>query len=131
MICYSDTQFGGKPCTGSPANWIGVGGTSASSPLMAAFQALVNEKWKVQVGNPNPTYYSIAAAGFGEKGNRGGVCARSPQAIRRVTMTAGGSGYSSAPKCTIAEPSNNSPYFSPEGVPIYSGGERATCTATV
>jgi subtilase family serine protease len=175
MICYSDTQFGGKPCTGSPANWIGVGGTSASSPLMAAFQALVNEKWNVRVGNPNPTYYSIAAAEFGEKGNsacysinetagnscvfnditqgdtsldcfpntdvyradcffgadHGGVGALSTQAIRRVTVTAGGSGYSSAPKCTIAEPSNNSPYFSPEGVPIYSGGKRATCTATV
>jgi hypothetical protein len=174
-ICYSDTQFGGKPCTGSPANWIGVGGTSASSPLMAAFQALVNEKWNVRVGNPNPTYYSIAAAEFGEKGNsacysinetagnscvfnditqgdtsldcfpntdvytadcffgedHGGVGALSTQAIKRVTVTAGGSGYSSAPKCTIAEPSNNSPYFSPEGIPIYSGGKRATCTATV
>jgi subtilase family serine protease len=174
-ICYSDTQFGGKPCTGSPANWIGVGGTSASSPLMAAFQALVNEKWNVRVGNPNPIYYSIAAAEFGEKGNsacysinetagnscvfnditqgdtsldcfpntdvyradcffgadHGGVGALSTQAIKRVTVTAGGSGYSSAPKCTIAEPSNNSPYFSPEGVPIYSGGKRTTCTATV
>jgi hypothetical protein len=31
----------------------------------------------------------------------------------------------------IAEPSNHNPYLSPEDVPIYNGGARATCTATV
>ncbi len=173
MICYSDRNYGGVPCTGSPANWVGLGGTSASSPLMAAIQALVNQKWSARVGNPNPTYYSIAATEFGKKGNSscysanaapGNKCSfyditqgdnsitcvangdvysadcyldnatygsLSTQAISSVAVTAGGSGYTGAPKCTIDEPTNNSAYFSPEGVPIYFGGARATCTATV
>jgi hypothetical protein len=63
--------------------------------------------------------------------NNGGVGALSTQAISSVAVTAGGSGYTDAPKCTIDVPSNNSEYFSPEGVPIYFGGARATCTATV
>ena len=69
MICYSDASQGGVPCTGAPVNWVGVGGTSASSPMMAAIQALVNEKWKIRAGNPNPTYYSIAKTEFGTAGD--------------------------------------------------------------
>ena len=175
VMCWSDTRYGGVPCTGSPSGWIGVGGTSVSSPVMASIQALVDEKWNTSVGNPNPTYYSIAAAEYGTKGNsacysanesagnscvfnditqgdtsvdcfqngdvfsadcyfgvnNGALGALSTQAISSIAVTAGGSGYSSAPKCTIDGPSNNSAYFSPEGVPIYFGGAKATCSATV
>jgi subtilase family serine protease len=175
VLCYSDARFGGSPCTGSPSGWPGVGGTSVSSPVMASIQALVDQKLKTSVGNPNPTYYSIADAEFGKKGNSacysinatagnscvfnditqgdtsvdcfqngdvftadcffgtndGGVGALSTQAISSVSVTAGGSGYSSAPKCTIDSPSNNSAYYSPEGTPIYFGGAKATCSAWV
>ena len=173
-MCYSDSRFGGVPCTGNPDGWIGVGGTSVSSPVMAAIQALVDQKWGTTVGNPNPTYYSIANSEFGKKGNSacysanvsaGNSCvfnditqgdtsitcvsngdvfsadcfkpsgtsfgALSTQAISSVTVTKGGSGYTSAPNCSIATPTNESSYYSPEGVAIYFGGARATCAATI
>ncbi|HTT24270.1 MAG TPA: protease pro-enzyme activation domain-containing protein [Candidatus Sulfotelmatobacter sp.] len=69
IICYADAANGGVPCTGAPSGWVGIGGTSASAPLMAAIQALVNQHWSIRAGNPNPTYYSIAKTQFGTKGN--------------------------------------------------------------
>jgi subtilase family serine protease len=71
IICYSDTTNGGVPCTGTgaPSGWYGVGGTSASAPAMAAIQALVDEKWSIRAGNPNPTYYMLAKSEFGAAGN--------------------------------------------------------------
>jgi subtilase family serine protease len=69
IICASDSGSGGVPCTGVPSTWYGVGGTSASSPAMAAIQALVDQKWGIRAGNPNPTYYSIAKTEFGKSGN--------------------------------------------------------------
>jgi len=69
IICYSDAANHGVPCTGAPSNWVGIGGTSASAPLMAGIQALVNQHWNIRAGNPNPTYYSIAKTQFGTKGN--------------------------------------------------------------
>jgi subtilase family serine protease len=69
-VCYSDTANGGTPCTGAPSGWSGFGGTSASSPAMAAIQALVDEKWNIRAGNPNPIYYAIAKSEFGSAGNK-------------------------------------------------------------
>jgi subtilase family serine protease len=69
IICASDTGSGGVSCSGAPSTWFGVGGTSASAPAMAAIQALVDEKWNIRAGNPNPTYYSIAKSEFGTTGN--------------------------------------------------------------
>src|SRR4051812_861834 len=69
IICFSDKTGGGVPCTGNPSGWIGIGGTSASAPLMGAIQALVNQHWNIRAGNPNPTYYSIAKTEFGATGN--------------------------------------------------------------
>ena len=69
-ICASDAKTGGKPCTGAPRNWVGIGGTSAAAPMMAAVQALVDEKWNIRAGNPNPTYYSIAKREYGASGNK-------------------------------------------------------------
>jgi hypothetical protein len=37
--------------------------------MMAGIQALVNQKWGIRAGNPNPTYYAIANAEFGASGN--------------------------------------------------------------
>jgi hypothetical protein len=39
-----------------------------AAPLMAAIQALVNQKWGTREGNPNPIYYQIAKAEFGSSG---------------------------------------------------------------
>jgi len=68
-ICYSDTANGGTSCAGAPSTWSGFGGTSVAAPVMASIQALVNEKWGIRVGNPNPTYYSIAKTEYGSTGN--------------------------------------------------------------
>ena len=176
IICASDSANGGVPCTGAPSGWLGGGGTSASSPMMAAIQALVDEKWGIRAGNPNPTYYSIAKSEFGTSGNAscysinqtGGpsscvfyditqgdndidcvdngtvfsadcydsqkatlIGTLGTQAISSLKLTAGGSGYTSTPKCSISAPANNSPYLSPTGTTIYAGGKQATCTATI
>jgi hypothetical protein len=48
-----------------------------------------------------------------------------------ATILWGGSGYTTAPTCTIAGPSNNNPYKAPSGTTLYAGGTQATCTATV
>ncbi|MGA8428573.1 MAG: protease pro-enzyme activation domain-containing protein [Candidatus Sulfotelmatobacter sp.] len=51
--------------------------------------------------------------------------------ITAGTVLVGGSGYTTAPTCTIAGPSNNNPYLSPTGTTLWAGGTQATCTATV
>ena len=66
VICYSNPSNFGSPCTSG----FGVsGGTSASSPLMAAIQSLVNQKTGQSWGNPNPIYYALANAQYGAAGD--------------------------------------------------------------
>jgi hypothetical protein len=69
VVCWSDTARGGNACTGTPDTWAGFGGTSISSPIMAAIQALVNQKTGERQGNPNPVYYKLAAQEYGASGN--------------------------------------------------------------
>jgi subtilase family serine protease len=176
VVCYTDTTNGGTACTaGNPGAWSGFGGTSVATPIMASIQALVNEKWGlIKVGNPNPTYYSIANAQFtsaeasdcyssnlpGRRG-LGSACAfnditQGDNAVDCtyngtfqngcylpsgtygslstqppvLSITAPGSGYSSAPTCAIGGVSAyTTPYLSPTGGTIFSGGTAATCTA--
>ncbi len=69
LFCYSDPANGGTPCTGAPSGWSGAGGTSFAAPIVAGVQALVNQRTGSRWGNPNPTYYSLAAAEYGASGN--------------------------------------------------------------
>ncbi len=69
IFCYSDPAGGGSPCTGSPANWAGAGGTSFSSPIMAGIQLLVNQATDSTWGNPNTVYYQLANTEYGTGGN--------------------------------------------------------------
>jgi subtilase family serine protease len=69
LFCDSDTANGGTACTGAPSGWTGAGGTSFASPIMAGIQALVNQRTGSPQGNPNPVYYSLAAAEYGPSGN--------------------------------------------------------------
>ena len=55
----------------------------------------------------------------------------STQSITSAIVTAGGSGYTSAPACTLGAPNNLAAYLSPTGGTIYGGGSQATCTATI
>ena len=69
VACFSDPSNGGLPCSGTPSSWTGFGGTSISSPIMAAIQALVNQTTGSSSGNPNPIYYSLASAEYGAGGD--------------------------------------------------------------
>jgi subtilase family serine protease len=69
IFCNSDTRSGGGPCTGAPSGWAAAGGTSFASPIIAGFQALINQKTGSRQGNPNPTYYSLAAGEYGPGGD--------------------------------------------------------------
>jgi hypothetical protein len=72
LLCFTDSSNGGGTCDGNPADWPpGGGGTSFATPIMAGIQALVNQKTGAKQGNPNPTYYRLAAAEFGSGGNTG------------------------------------------------------------
>jgi subtilase family serine protease len=62
VVCFSDQNNGGAPCTGAPLNWAGFGGTSLAAPVMAGIQALVNQKMGSAQGNPNPVYYAMAVS---------------------------------------------------------------------
>ena len=67
-FCFTDPAEGGASCFGTPDTWSGAGGTSFASPIMAGFQALVNQKSGERQGNPNPTYYSLAGKEYGASG---------------------------------------------------------------
>jgi subtilase family serine protease len=74
VVCWSNPDTnplvgGGFTCTGAPSTWAGFGGTSVSSPIMAAIQALVDQKTKSRWGNPNTVYYSLAKSEYGKKGS--------------------------------------------------------------
>ncbi len=75
-ICYTNTTPGGlanggiPSCTTvAPVSWPGYGGTSVSSPIMAAIQALVVQHKGSLQGNPNPRYYALANAEYGPTGS--------------------------------------------------------------
>jgi subtilase family serine protease len=76
VLCYTDTtptglSGGGIPsCTAvPPSDWAGYGGTSISSPIMAAIQSLVVEHKGSLQGNPNPRYYALANTEYGAAGS--------------------------------------------------------------
>ena len=85
VYCYSDKANGGAACSGAPSNWSGGGGTSFASPIMAGIQALVNQKTGARQGNPNPTYYKLAATEYGATGSA--VCNASKGAASSSTCT--------------------------------------------
>jgi len=75
VLCFSNTsentpdQTIAYACTGAPSGWSGAGGTSASSPMMAGIQTLVNQYNSEISGNPNYVYYKLAAKEYGTSGD--------------------------------------------------------------
>jgi subtilase family serine protease len=69
VFCWSDISNGGSSCAGAPSSWAGGGGTSFSTPIVAGLQALINQSTGQRQGNPNYTYYKLAAAEYGASGN--------------------------------------------------------------
>jgi subtilase family serine protease len=79
VLCFTDrtptgVEQGGIPsCTGAgvaPVDWPGYGGTSISSPIMAAIQALVVQHKGSPQGLPTPRYYALATAEYGPTGSK-------------------------------------------------------------
>jgi subtilase family serine protease len=68
IFCDTDGSDG-VSCSGKPDTWSGAGGTSFASPIMAAIQALVNEKQGGAQGNPNTVYYALAKTEYGKSGS--------------------------------------------------------------
>jgi hypothetical protein len=68
VFCFSDPSYG-LNCKGAPNTWAGAGGTSFAAPIMAAIQSLVNQASGTRWGNPNPSYYSLAATEYGSGGS--------------------------------------------------------------
>ena len=62
IVCQID-KTGGSGCdpTANTQTFLGVGGTSASTPAMAGVMAIINQKYGRQ-GNANPTLYRLAAS---------------------------------------------------------------------
>ncbi len=62
IICQADL-VGGSSCNPaiSSTEFLGVGGTSASSPAFAGILALVNQKTNARQGNANYVFYKLAA----------------------------------------------------------------------
>lgn len=69
VYCNSDPS-NGYPCVGTPDNWSLSGGTSFATPIMAGIQALVNQVWGGNQGNPAPVYYALANLEYGAQGNK-------------------------------------------------------------
>ena len=69
VACFSDPNNSGKSCSGVPSTWYLAGGTSFAAPVWAGIQALINQTTGSSWGNPNPTYYAIAAQEYGTTGN--------------------------------------------------------------
>ncbi len=67
--CWSDTAAGGASCLGTIDTWVGFGGTSISSPIMAGIQALINQRLGSAQGLINPHLYSLASTEYGSTGN--------------------------------------------------------------
>ncbi len=70
LICDSG-NLSSDPCgLGSSSQPdAGGGGTSASAPLMAGIQALINQRTGSSWGNPAPIYYQLANTEYGSSGN--------------------------------------------------------------
>jgi subtilase family serine protease len=72
VYCMSDSAEGGVACNYTSTTDIldlAAGGTSFASPALAGIQAIVNQKTGSAQGNPNPTYYRLAAAEYGAGGS--------------------------------------------------------------
>jgi subtilase family serine protease len=72
VFCTSDASQGGTPCDYSvpvDAFFNSAGGTSFTAPQFASIQALINQKTGARQGNPDPVYYQLHKAEFGNASN--------------------------------------------------------------
>src|SRR5579859_6204724 len=83
IMCQSDAITGSSTsCNLSPpfTNFVGVGGTSVSTPAFAGIMALVNQKTGQRQGNANYVLYKLAA-------QNGASCASNSAAVTNTSCT--------------------------------------------
>jgi Pro-kumamolisin, activation domain/Bacterial Ig-like domain (group 3) len=89
IVCQVDVSHGsGCDPTATTQTFLGVGGTSGSTPAMAGVMAIINQKYGRQ-GNANPVLYRLAASAQGPQifhdittdGNRVACEAQSPDCV--------------------------------------------------
>ena len=61
IICQHDVFAGGPACNLPNGIFLGIGGTSASSPAFAGIMSMVNQKTGQRQGNANYVFYNLAA----------------------------------------------------------------------
>jgi subtilase family serine protease len=77
IICQSDQTNSSCNLNSPFTNFLGIGGTSASSPAFAGIMALVNQKTGMRQGNANYVFYKLAAepgSSCASSGNPGASC---------------------------------------------------------
>lgn len=113
IICEAD-QTGGTYCSSDNQEFLGTGGTSASSPSFAGIMAMVDQKTNSREGNPNYVLYNLSApsgASCTSSASPGGSCVF-------YDITTG----TNAMPCddTVAQPVNCGT-AGPEGIGILTG----------
>jgi len=120
QIAQSEYGTQGGTFLGSSCNSSGSGGPASSCVFYDVTQGDIDVPCR---------YDGTVSEAHCYKPSTNGVA--STDVITATTVLWGGSGYTTAPTCTIAGPSNASPYKEPNGTVLYAGGTQATCTATV
>jgi subtilase family serine protease len=74
VLCFTDTvNYAGyavPSCSAVPPSaWPGAGGTSFASPILAAYQSLIDQTAGGFQGNPNYVYYALANEEYGRRGD--------------------------------------------------------------
>lgn len=119
VICEAD--FPGSTGSCSTSNFVGVGGTSASTPSFAGIMALVNQKTAARQGNANYILYKLAAS--------------TPNAFHDVvTGTIAMPCAKGTLNCTVNTGSDQFGVLSASGVPAYNaaaGYDLATGLGTI
>jgi subtilase family serine protease len=131
VICESDVNAGATSCDPNTAetDFVGVGGTSASTPSFAGIMALVNQATGSRQGNANYILYKLAA----EKG-AACVSAASPASTCVFYDIPSGSTIampcaSGSPNCTVTTPGDQFGVLS--GFSTTSGYDLATGLGSV
>ena len=130
LICEADAIQAGTSCdsTDQNTNFLGVGGTSASTPSFAGIMALVDQKTNSRQGNANYILYQLAAqsgASCNSTGTLGPNCVFYDVTNGTIAMPC----VTGTPNCTTSTPGDLVGVLS--GYPTTTGYDLATGLGSV
>src|SRR5579875_7562 len=97
MLCERDFPGVSGSCNPANLNFVGVGGTSASSPTLAAIMAMVVQKTGTRWGNPNYVFYNLAK-------QSGNTCTSAANPASSCVFYDIPSGFTNAMPCASGSP---------------------------